>query len=121
MSQSPDPLNRRAVTAPSLVDFEIPANEVYRGHEHPVAFHRCALGPSAFLIVYRPFSMPLPGTSGTLGKQECSPSVASIGGKSRMALRSKIMPKADDLEKPAHEVISQRRRPELPDDRESEI
>jgi hypothetical protein len=27
-------------------------------------------------------------------------------------LRSKIMTKADDLEKPAHEVISQRRRPE---------
>ena len=33
MSQSPvaDPLAWRAVTAPSLVDFEILANEVYRG------------------------------------------------------------------------------------------
>jgi hypothetical protein len=29
-----------------------------------------------------------------------------------MALRSKIITKADDLEKSAHEVISQRRRPE---------
>ena len=37
-----DPLNRRTVTAPSLVDFEILANEVYRGHEHPVAFYRFA-------------------------------------------------------------------------------
>ena len=33
MSQSPiaDPLAWRAITAPSLVDFEILANEVYRG------------------------------------------------------------------------------------------
>jgi hypothetical protein len=44
MSQSPiaDPLNRRAVTAPWPVDFEILANEVYRGHEQPVVFYRFA-------------------------------------------------------------------------------
>jgi hypothetical protein len=37
-----DPLNRRAVTAPSLFDFEILANEVYHCHEHPEAFYRFA-------------------------------------------------------------------------------
>src|SRR5215471_19283771 len=36
----------------------------------------------------------------------------SLGGKSRMALRTKIMTKAQVPEEPAQEVISQRRRPE---------
>jgi hypothetical protein len=37
---------------------------------------------------------------------------ASIEGKSRMALRSKTMTKGPDLEEPAQEMFSQRRRPE---------